>query len=150
MEKLTKNPACSSMPGNKRLFFASISIIKSTDLVNDSTTSIQFVSMSDWVEVEASEVLFDSTKPENHFINDIAAKFHAAANKYDRYFNRMTEDRFICKIIDNNNLSWIFGSLDFPLRFDFKHLSGPSAQDDHIYELHFSNKSLDTAMISDS
>jgi len=150
MEKLLKNAACSSMPGNKKLFFTSFQNIKSIDLVNDTTVLVSFIPGMDWVEVEASEVLFDSTKPENHFINDIAAKFHAAANKYDRYLNRMTEDRFICKIIDNNNLSWIFGSLDFPLRFDFKHLSGPSAQDDHIYELHFSNKSLDTAMISDS
>lgn len=148
MDKLIKNPACLSMPGNKKLFFTSVKNIKSIDLVNDTTVLITFLPTVDWVEIEASEVDFNSAKPDNHFINDIAASFHAAANKYDRYFNRMTEDRFICKIIDNSNLAWIFGSIEFPLRFDFKHASGPTAQDNHVYELHFFNKSLDTPMIS--
>lgn len=150
MEKLTKNPACASMAGNKKLFFASISIIESVDLVSDNTASIQFVSVSDWIEIETSDVEFSSIKSENHYVTEILSNFHAAANKYDRYFNRMTEDRFICKIIDNNNIPWILGSYNFPLKFDFKHLSGPSAQDDHIYELHFFNKSLDSMMISNS
>ena len=150
MEKLLKNPACLSMSGNKRLFFSSVKNIKSIDLVNDTTVLITFLPGADWVEVETSEVNFSSKKPSNNFGNEITSQFNAAANKYDRYFNRMTEDRFICKVVDNNLVNWIFGSLEFPLHFEFEHASGPTAVDSHIYELHFFNKSLDTPMISES
>lgn len=150
MEKLLKNPACLSMTGNKRLFFSSVKNIKSIDLVNDTTVLISFLSGADWVEVETSEIEFNSKKTGNNFSQEINSSFHAAANKYDRYFNRMTEDRFICKVVDNNLVNWIFGSLEFPLHFEIEHASGPTPLDNHVYELHFFNKSLDTPMISGS
>ena len=131
------------MAGNKRIFIAPIFEIESIDFIDVKT---KIVSMKDdfaFGEIQADSFEINSPFEDGVYAHEIQCILTATKNAHDALFNKMRRQRFIAKVVDNNNMIWLMGTLLEPLIFSWAHVGKAPAGEYHRYELTFRRNSTE-------
>jgi len=148
MQNITKN-AQSNMTGNQHIFIASTDEIKNITLINFNTKSIDLKQGHTFGKIEAGEIQFSCKEEDGRYIIEIFCRLASTLGKYDTLFTRMKHKRWIVKIIDNNNITWLAGTLQEPLRFRWEHIGEDKPSKQHCYELFFERQSTEPLYVTD-
>ncbi|MDL2308880.1 hypothetical protein LJC68_07210 [Bacteroidales bacterium OttesenSCG-928-B11] len=143
MEKITRNAFPGGMAGNKRLFAAPDFEIQSIDYVDVKTKIATMRNGFEFGEIEADSFEMNSDFDNGVYRNEVKCLLTATRNAHDSLFDKMTRQRFVVKIKDNNNNVWLAGSLSEPLIFTWRHVGKAKAGDRHLYELVFRRDSTE-------
>lgn len=141
MENIKKNSQTGNMAGNKFIYLASTDEIERIDLMNFNTKKVIMKEGYGFGQIEADLIDFSSPCQDGKYSHEVVCQLTAMLGKYDSMFDEMTRQRFIVKVVDNNNTVWLFGSLDYPLIFEYRHLGKAKASHEHLYELTFRRES---------
>ncbi|MDL2297244.1 type VI secretion system tube protein Hcp [Bacteroidales bacterium OttesenSCG-928-B11] len=143
MRKITKNNSCGNMAGYKRLFAAPVSEIESIDFIDVKTKIVSLKRDFAFGEIQADSIEVDSPFKDGCYEHGISCRFTAMKNSHDSLFDKMTRQRFIVKVVDNNNMVWLAGTLSEPLLFSWGHIGKAFANGEHLYELTFRRASTE-------
>jgi hypothetical protein len=140
MQSITKNVDRKNMTGNRHISIASTDEIKEIRLASFNAKSVVFKPNQSFGKIEATDILLNCREEEGNYLHEISCRMVSTQGKHDALFNRMKNKRWIVRVIDNNNLSWLSGSLAEPLRFRWEHIGEEKAVGQHAYELFFERK----------
>jgi len=149
MQNITKNITKSNMTGNRHISIAATDEIKEVRLSAYNTKSVVFNLYQSFGKIEADEIQFSCREEEGCFVHEISCRMVSVQGRHDALFNRMKHKRWIVRIIDNNNMSWLAGSLSEPLRFRWEHTGEDKASGQHSYILFFERNSSEPLFATD-
>jgi hypothetical protein len=153
MQNITKNISTHSrknMTGNRQISIAPTDEIKSMTMVSHNIRWANLKTGCSFGKIEADEIEFGCRHEDGCYIHEISCRLVSAQGAWDSLFNRMKNKRWLVKIMDNNNIIWLSGSLTEPLRFDWEHLSEPKADGQHSYLLSFNRESSEPMYVTDT
>lgn len=125
---------CFNMGGYKALYIADIETIKSITPVNDIKSNIVFNTGFDFVKLNMYNITVNSEQHGSAWLHTISGLIRTSESLYT-VLNKLSKKRFICKIVDNNNISILIGSLEEPLRFTFSNVGPSNPADDKNYTI---------------
>lgn len=143
MQKIEKNAACGNMTGNKKIFIAPTDEIESIELIDIRTRKVVMKRDGQFGGIEANNIQFNSAGEAGHYIHEVSCTLTSTKGKYDTFFERMKNKRWVVKIEDNNSIVWLAGSLSEPFRFKWEHIGESKACGQHGYRLTFFRNSTE-------
>jgi hypothetical protein len=153
MQNITKNISTNSrrnMTGNRQISIASTDDIKSMTVISHNIRWANTKTGCYFGKIEADEIEFSCRAEDGHYIHEITCRLVCTQGAWDSLFNRMINKRWLVKVIDNNNIIWLSGSLTEPLRFSWEHLSEPKPDGEHSYLLSFNRESTEPMYVTDT
>jgi hypothetical protein len=136
MNNIEKTKNCQNMAGCKALFFIPLEEISSITSLNENTKRLVPLVGSNWAFFDLYEIGFTSKPDNDYFSYSISGTFRDKENK-NRLFSKMKNKRFVLKLIDNNNVPWLIGTLEEPMHFTFEYTSGKNPKQDKSYSIEF-------------
>ena len=149
MQNITKNDTRGNMTGNRKISIVSIDEVKSINLIRHNTKSVTLKLGCAFGEIEAGNIEFSCKEDEGKYNIEIFCRLVSTQGRHDALFNRMKNKRWMVKIIDNNNIVWLAGSLSEPLRFRWEHIGEGKPFGQHGYELFFERQTTEPLCITD-
>jgi len=149
MQNITKNAPEWNMTGNRQISIVPIDEVKAIALTRHNTKSITLKLGCVFGNIEAGNIEFSCKEDEGKYLIEIFCRLVSTQGKYDSLFNRMKQKRWIVKIIDNNNITWLAGTLTEPLRFRWEHIGEDKPSGQHCYELFFERQSTEPLYVTD-
>lgn len=132
METIIGSSSCQNIGGYKAVYIADIETIKSINRVDDSKSAIVFNTGQDFIKIEMFDISLNS-EPNGDAWNHTINGFIRTADSLYSTLNRLSKKRYIAKVVDNNNIAHLFGSIEEPLRFSFVNAGPPDSFDDKNY-----------------
>jgi hypothetical protein len=136
MEDIKSSTKCGNMAGNKSLFIIPINEISSIDFVDEGTKKVTPRSTGGFSKVDIYDLKADTSPDDDAFSHEINGNFRTSQNM-NPLFNRMKQWRFVVKIVDNNNQSHLYGSIEEPLRFTYEDVKNADPNQAKEYKLSF-------------
>jgi len=143
METIIGSVSCQNIGGYKAVYIADIETVKSINMVDDSKSAIVLNSGQDFTKIEMFDISLNS-EPNGDAWNHTIAGLIRTADSLNAILNRLSKKRYIAKVIDNNNIAHLFGSIEEPLRFSFIHAGPPDPFDDKNYGITISGTTSET------
>jgi len=143
MQNITKNAPQGNMTGNRKISIAAIDEVKNIALTSMGTKSVTLKFGCTFGNIEAGDIEFSCKEDEGKHLIEIFCRLVSTQGKYDSLFNRMKHKRWVVIVIDNNNITWLAGTLTEPLRFRWEHIGEGKPCEQHCYELFFERQSTE-------
>jgi hypothetical protein len=137
MQNITKNAPRGNMTGNRSISIASTDEISAIKLSTFNSKTVVFNTNHSFGKIEAGNIQFNFQEEDGRYIHEVSCRLASTQGKYDALFNRMKNKRWIVSITDNNNITWLIGSLTEPLHFRWEHIGEDKASGLHCYDLFF-------------
>jgi hypothetical protein len=148
MQNITKNVAQNNMTGNRQISIVPTDEIKSITLTGAKSKRVTLKLGRAFGIIEAGSIEF-SCKQEDGFYNiEIFCRMVSTLGQHDSLFNRMKQKRWVVQITDNNNITWLAGTVDEPLRFRWEHIGEDKPSGQHCYELFFERQSTEPLYVA--
>lgn len=143
MQNITKAAPRGNMTGNRSIAIASTDEIREIKLSSSYSKVVYFNRDHSFGKIESNEIQFNCREEDGHYIHEISCRLVSTQGRHDILFNRMKAKKWIVRVIDNNNISWLAGSLAEPLHFRWEHIAEDKASGQHCYELFFNRASTE-------
>lgn len=132
MEDIVRESACQDMHGYICVYICPLSLVKSVDLVDVNTKKVVFESGGSWTMLDLREIIVLSENDADIYVNTITGK-HRTPNSIHSILNGYVKNKYIVRVDDKNDKSWIFGSKQEGLNLKYTY-NGPSgASEDKNY-----------------
>jgi hypothetical protein len=148
MQNITKNVTRDNMTGNRQITIASTDEIKNIALTRHNTKSVTFKQGYAFGRIEANDIQFSCKEEDGHYAIEIFCRLVSTLGQHDNLFNRMKRKRWIVRVMDNNNITWLAGTLQEPLRFRWEHIGEDKPSGQHCYELFFERQSTEPLYVT--
>jgi hypothetical protein len=134
MKDILTNNACGNMSGNKTLmlipdFEISVILTLTVDkkIVYPTTTGRFF-------KMDVFDLKHTMERDDDFYDNRITASIRSTEN-LNAILNKLSNMRFVAKVTDNNNVIWLYGTKEEPLRFEFEYISNSDNSKVKEYEI---------------
>lgn len=149
MEDFKKNTACGNIAGFKRIEITSCKEVHSIIPVSYNRKKVLFNNGGRFGIIDSRKIDLNIQFDDGFYNIAISCEFAGIKTAYDSKFNGMTRDGFIAKITDNNNVVWVAGTIEEPLRFRFTHKGTPLTTGVHNYSLFFYRNTTESLCLLD-
>jgi len=150
MQNITKNVSDFNMTGNRQISIIATDEVKSITLTSHNTKTLSLQQGHSFGIIESDQICFSCRLEEGRYIHDISCRMVSTLGKWDSLFNRMSNKRWLVKVVDNNNITWLSGSLFEPLVFRWEHIGEDKPSGEHSYRLSFGRESTEPLFITDT
>jgi hypothetical protein len=148
MQNITKNVVQNNMTGNRQIAIASTDEVKSITLTGAKTKRVTLKTGRAFGIIEADNIEFSCKQEDGVYNIEIFCRMVSTLGQHDTLFNRMKNKRWIVQIIDNNNIAWLAGTMEEPLRFRWEHIAEDKPSGQHCYELFFERQSTEPLYVA--
>jgi len=150
MHNITKNVTGGNMTGNRLISLVSTDEIDNITLIGINKKRVTLKLGCAFGKIEADSIEFSCREEDGNYNIEIFCRLVSTLGQHDSLFNRMKQKRWIVKIIDNNNITWLAGTLQEPLHFRPEHIGEDKPAGQHCYELFFWRQSTEPLFVFDT
>lgn len=137
MEDIIGGNTCFNIGGYKSLYIADIQNVLSINILSNNRRSIILKEGFGYIQLIGYNITVNTEADKDAFTHNITCNIRTS-DAIDEILHKLTKKRFIVKVIDNNNVFHIIGSLDEPLRFNFNTIGPFDPSDDKNYYIQLS------------
>jgi hypothetical protein len=134
MDDITINNACGNMSGNKTLMLIPVNEIDNIEVVDMNKKILHPILLRRFFKIDVYDLKHTSEIEDDFYNNQISASIRSKEN-LNATLNKLSRMRFVAKVIDNNNVAWLYGTKEEPLRFEFEYISNANSDAVKEYEI---------------
>jgi hypothetical protein len=148
MKDILTNNACGNMSGNKTLMLIpDFEIDTIVNLDSNSKIVIPKTPIGRFFKIDVFDLKHTMERDDDFYDNKITASIRSTENLND-ILNKLSNMRFVAKVTDNNNVIWLYGTKEEPLRFEFEYVSNSDNSKVKEYEIKISGDTTAPAAVT--
>ena len=137
MEDIKSDSKCRNMTGYKALYIIPLNEVEALNFKDSKSKGIVISKDGHFAKLDVHDIKVQSSYENDFYKNKIAANFRSA-NDMAILFDKMSKNRFIIKVADNNGYTFIYGSKEEPLGFSHSFVCNANPKQAKEYQLTFS------------
>jgi len=139
MQDIQANNRCKNMTGYCALSITPLNEVSAMNFTYDGKKEIVFSQDGSLGKIDVFDIKVQSNQDSDFYKNKITANFRSA-DDMNSLFDRLSKNRFVVKVTDNNGYSFIYGSKEEPLRFSFDFIGNATPKQAKEYQLTFAGE----------
>lgn len=147
MRSIKQQNFCQNIPGFLKLYAAYKSDISILTQVNENSVMLEMEEGKEFGEIDCKKISLSNQYNDGTFNLEINAFIIFTSEYLDKFLLEMTNEEFIVILKDRNEVHWVAGTLDEPLKFSFVHFGEENIFGKHGYAITFFRKMQDPLLV---